>query len=553
VTVSGGGESRSRRPGLIALGFVVVGYLYLTVAGLDSSVTVDDGFYQLPVTSLRAGGEWTFDYVLADVDPDGDAAQWTVGPSENGFFTNVRRPLWVLALVGADLVGGIPGQRLFVLASGAAAVVVAAKLFQQAGSPRRAWVAAALTGASPIAFNSLQFWAHAPTAAVTGMVMWLSLRAMDAERRVPATTFALGVLGAGLAPAIRTDGSIYMLAIALVVGLSGVRRRRVDVAVFGGVVAAAAVVSHLLTSQALTWITGGPVEVSTAPTARALLTRGSTSLGSRIEAFIETFVSGYWEGDLAYVLLLVPLLAMAYAVVLIRRTDYRAASIVIAVAAVAWVVRMVLAPDDFATGLLGAWPVALLVFAEPLAGRTMGEKRILAILGFAFLGVAATQYDVGGGLNWGGRFLSAAIPGLAVLITATLHRLPVRPAFDLLRPAVLGLAAVVTLGSLAADWETRTSHGQQVDVLERAEPEQPVVTSSPALPNLAWRTYPDVQFVWVRDDDHAEVVADVLREAGYESVVGYLLAEEHAQVLTGRSIGTGDVTKPKALQLASAE
>lgn len=539
------------RPWLIALAFVLAGGLYLAVAGIDSSVTVDDGFYQQPVTSLRTEGEWSFDYVLAEVDDEGAAAQWSVGSWENGFFTNVRRPLWLLGLTGADLLGGIPAQRLLVLASGAAAVLAAAALARSLGSRRAAWIAAALTAMSPLAFNALQFWAHAPAAAAFTMVLWTGLRVMESEVRVPSWVVGAGLAGAAVTPAIRTDGGIYIVAVAAVTGLTGLVRRRWGIAAYGAVLGVVAIGSHVGSAYASAWITGGPTPDAGGPAARTLVTRGSTTVASRLEGSLETFVSGVYSNAATYGLLLAALLACAYAATLVRRGEHGPAAGVLGVAGVLWFVRAVVEPGDFATGLLGAWPVVVLVFAEPLRERSASEKRVAAILTLAFVGVAATQYDVGGGLNWGGRFVSAALPALAMLLAATLSRLRMQPRGALLLSAALGLAAVVTVASFAADWQLRTGHDQQLDALEAADVDLPVVTSSQALPNIAWRMYPDVRFVWVRDDVQAEVVVERLRDAGYDSVVGYWLSEDHADVLTGGRWDGGDLKEPVELTIDS--
>ena len=86
-------------------------------------------------------------------------------------------------------------------------------------------------------------------------------------------------------------------------------------------------------------------------------------------------------------------------------------------AALLWVVRAWgSAPRAMASGLLGAWPVSALELRgrRILVAPAPTTDSSLASPGLAALGVIITQYDEGGGHDWGGRFLMPLVPVLAV-------------------------------------------------------------------------------------------------------------------------------------------
>ncbi len=143
---------------------------------------------------------------------------------------------------------------------------------------------------------------------------------------------------------------------------------------------------------------------------------------AKLEGFVTTLVSTRGASAGAIVLLLVALVLVVYAAVLVQRGEVGPAAVVIGLATVVWVVRIVAAPDELPPGLLGAWPVVVLA-ALGWSRRTPGRSAWSGIIALATAGVLATQYDVGGGLNWGARFLAPALPMLAVLLASTLRRI----------------------------------------------------------------------------------------------------------------------------------
>ena len=247
-----------------------------------------------------------------------------------------------------------------------------------------------------------------------------------------------------------------------------------------------------------------------------------------------TVVSSRGSSVSAILLLLGALLLCSYAVVLVRRGSVSEARMLVLVAAGLWVLRILLAPDDLPPGLLGAWPLAVFVAADGWSERTPGERRMIGMVALATLGVLATQYDTGGGLNWGGRFLAPALPMLAVLLASTFERMgsASRDGRRLVG-AILGLALLTTAASVVADVDVRTRTDRAIDAVVAGASGDVVVTGSKALPQLAWRTYPDLQFVVVPEDG-GSTVHDALVRSGIHLVTVFQLPGSAFTAITGR-------------------
>jgi hypothetical protein len=148
--------------------------------------------------------------------------------------------------------------------------------------------------------------------------------------------------------------------------------------------------------------------------------------------------------------------------------------------------RAVIQPDDPVTGLLAAWPLVVLgLVALPAPPGRESVALLLSVA--AFVGaVLVTQYPEGGGLEWGGRFLSPVIVPLAALVAVGLRS----HATAMGRPAMVAGVVVTVAAALAAAVVTaglRADHDRAIASVERHR--RPVaVTTLSALPRLAWRT-----------------------------------------------------------------
>jgi hypothetical protein len=117
--------------------------------------------------------------------------------------------------------------------------------------------------------------------------------------------------------------------------------------------------------------------------------------------------------------------------------------------------------------------------------------------------VLATQYAGGGGLEWGGRFLSPVIVPLAAVAAVGLCTVGRRAAV-----ALAVVAAMTGAMGLGVVWARRHDHDRLIVAIGRRHPAV-VVTDLPPLPRLAWRTHDQIAWWLVDEDDVDAAVADL--------------------------------------------
>lgn len=532
-----------RLPAIAAIvgAYLLAGAAWFVVHPPDASVTMDDGAYALAVAQLREG-TWELPYPAARADPDGVAYPYpNAERSDEGYFPYVRQPAWVLALHVGDVLGGAAGMRLLVVAVAGLAVAVTAALARVAGDPSSGVLAAALVALSPLAFNGLQLWAHATGALGLAVLMVGATRSMEAE--LSAGNVAMAVAGAAVASLARADAGLFALAAGVVVVAVGCRRRQWSLCGVGVLIGATAAAAQLSSAMVAGRLTGG------AGSGAATDPRGAGGLVERLQPALGTVLSTA-SSTAGYGLTLVGVLAVAGAVVLWRRGDPRAGVVLMTIAAIAWAVRLVAATDELATGLLGAWPVALVLALGPWSSWSDSEKRLLAVVLIGAVAVLATQYDVGGGANWGGRFLSSALPLLAVLVASRLVRAARCHGREGSRfvAATLVVAALTTAASLALDSYYRIQTDERVEEVAAMVAGRWVVTSSRALPNLAWRTADEVRWLRVpsRSDGGADRLRVILADLGVQEVLAYRVDDSALRALRR---GGGSTAEPLTIQV----
>lgn len=513
----------------VAAAFTLLGIAWFVVHPPDSSVTMDDGAYALAVAQ-RHEGRWDLPYPAAEADPEGAAYPYpNAQRGEDGYYPYVRQPAWVLALHAGDLLGGPRGMRLVVIAAAAGVVAATAALARAVAEPAAAVVASVLVALSPLAFNALQLWAHAAGTLGVALLLIGASRLMD--RGVRAGDLALSCAGAVLASLARADAALFALAAGVVVVAVGARPRRWSLCASGALICSVTAAGQLGSAAVAGSITGASGAGAAADA------RGSGGLPDRLHAAVGTALSSA-SPPVGYALALGALLAVGVAVASWRRGDGRAAVVLLVLAAVAWAVRAVVAHDELATGLLGAWPVALLAALDPWSAWSAPRRRLLAVALVGTTFVLLMQYDEGGGANWGGRFLTPALPILAVLAAAPL----VRAARDgqlggrrLVR-AALAVAALAATASLVVDSHYRTQTEERIEEVAAVAEGGWVVTSSRALPNLAWRTAGDIRWLRVpaESDGGAVRLRRILDDLGLRRVVAYRAERGAVDVLRGR-------------------
>lgn len=532
---------------LVASGAALVAVLWLLVLPSDSSVTSDDGAYAIQARAA-ADGEWSVPHVLAPVDPAGRTYPFLNSPvGENGFFPGGAHVAWAwLDGIAFDVVGEA-GLRVLPIVGFAGAIGATALLAHRMRQRQVAVLAAAIVVCSPMLFNALQLWAHTSVSALVAFVMAVSLRARTDGSAGASTSAVAAAAAAGL---LRADGAVFALATGVVLTAWCVRDRRIRGAATGIAVSAGAVLGYVGSERLSADLIGDPIS------GRGPIPEGGAervdSVSSAVRGVIHTFLS--WPDDPAsFLVLAVAGSATVVAVLAARRGDRTATFVFLALAAACWVVRVVMWPDQLATGLLLAFPVALLSGVRGLRALRSEERFVATALVLAGAGIAATQYDVGGGTNWGGRFLAPALPAIAVFAAVGVRELVARPATGSdLRIVLAALVVIPAVGSLVVDARTRLRHDEIVERLDDVPRDLPVLTAHPAIPRLAWRTVDERN--WLRlpdtvDGFDADLARRLLEEQGIRRVVLFgvpsSLVEE---LLEGRGAGI-DTERPVVVDI----
>ena len=510
---------------------VVAAWFALVSAG--TSVTSDDGAYAVQAIQVTDGDGWSVPHALADVDPDGRTYPFVNSTiTEDGFFPGGRSAVWVELLASTHGALGLVGFRSLPAIGLAMAAVAAAHVSGRIHGPSARLPAGLLVLASPVLFDALQLWAHAPV--VGAIAVLLACAVGPASSSVRWSKVLVGSAAASLASALRPDGLIFALAVVAVCGVVALRARSVGRIAAAGAFGAAAMAGYAASALYARSVVGSAEAVG-ATSIRSEASGVAGFVGSRVSGALHTFVSA-WGDPVGVVVAVLAVAVVGAAVAGVRRGDTREATVLVGVACAIWIVRISVMPDAPASGLLGAWPIVLLVLVRRWRDLAEQERQLAAIIGVASFGVLVTQYSIGGGLNWGGRFVAPAIPALAVLVVGALQSLPRGQGEAALRRSVVALAAVLVIGSLAFDATYRARHREMVDAAQSLDG-RIVVTSIDALPRLAWRLHPGVQWLVLPPDPDEEEPAgtllELLQRQGIERVqlLGVLGAD--ADILSG--------------------
>lgn len=502
----------------VALLAVVPAMLYPLMSP-SSAYTSDEGAYALQERSLEQGS-WAYDYRAAPLDPEGRAFPIILSDQgESGYFPYVRHPAYPLLLRASTAVAGpVLGLHLPALL-GLIGTAVAAWLLAGQLDPRLRRPAFWLAAGGPVLVNGFLLWAHAPSAALAGFAL---VGAAIVARSGP-SRWTLAAVAAALAGGVllRSEGLLFAAALivtlgALVYRREGLRRAAVTLAVAGIPPLAAA----LLEREWVGSIIGAPHE-----TLASRSGSGSSSfLAGRLGGAWHVLMQGHFVDPAAGLPLLLALaLVTGLGAVALRRwgpSSLGKLALAIGLAAGFVVFRFLGHPADPVTGLFPAWPLAalgLLLFrwrgAGPVAHVIGGTSALCAAA------VLATQYPEGGGVEWGGRFLSPLLVPIAVLAVAGLVR-----ALDAVpdsgrRPAT---ALLVALGLVSATFavasvgDLRDGQDHLVAAISR-HPATVTVTTRPSLPRLSWRS--DARMAWMLTDEAGlPALLGDLRRAGVADV-----------------------------------
>lgn len=507
---------------------VVVGAMAV-VLGSGSIFNPDEGSYHLQLRALR-GGSWVLHTDAERFDPDGSFypvvyADRTV----DGFVPLAKHPLWpFLGLLASRLVG--PGAAFAVL-GGLGVMVTAtagwfvARLREEAWAPFAFWVAAL----APVTVTATIGWAHAAAAAAGGVAL------LGARVLLRGTTWAgpaLLVAGCASSVMLRTEGLLFNLALAAALVLIGAfdSKGRIRAWSVAGAVLAISISAFAVESL---WI-------------RSIIGADSPNLEPRRQAGGEAigFVAGRVQatriavlepsGGAIGALGLVSVAVAAYLAFRWVRSSARPVEgwAVAALAAMAWsLVRVGMGDDEAITGLLPAWPLAVVGLAA--VGWDVGRRFSVEVLcsGFFAAGVLATSYPDGGSIQWGGRFLTPLTVPLGVVAAAGVHRLW-RAGRSLMTPVAIVALALVPLAHGVFVVATTKAHSRKVFDVIATERAGLSLTTSRELPRMMW-DYPDVPWLLVEVDDGRQArlptVLAALHDDGPEVVSLVVPAVERGQ------------------------
>jgi hypothetical protein len=461
-------------------------------ARLDAPFISDEGAYGLQVRSLEAGS-WEYPYPGEAYDPEGRYFPITHSTrSDRGWFTYIRHPLYpVLLWVSVKIIGERFGFHVFSL-TGAVVVAVAAWLLAGELDRRASRLAFWIAALGPALVNGFIMWAHTLSAAVSGLAGVVALRVLRRGHAGPvAVTLVWGLLVLG--GLVRSEGLLFAGVLAIVFGTYSLRsgrsaERRVAAAALMAVTCAAGV-----DAMWRRMIAGVPVPE---------FDRASWTVRDRLSSFRVGLVGASYFDYRAGALSVLAIVAVSVGVWAERRSLPRAHSGLFwgtAVASGLWLARVILAPGDPMFGLVTAWPVVLCGVGLPCRRIVNGAFRALLLVTVMFASaVLGAQYSLGGGFEWGARFLSPAQAPIAALVAVAVftyvskngYRWGFGPAFAalLVIPAVLGMVVLRT---------TRDRASERISQVTKAG-SSVIVTAHPHLARAAWRNQ---RVAWLLGDN----------------------------------------------------
>jgi hypothetical protein len=291
-------------------------------------------------------------------------------------------------------------------------------------------------------------------------------------------------------------------------------------------------------------------------------------LVQRVRAFLVTWLRPGYTGPRQLTLALtVMVVAVGVGAFAARRHpgDRRTIVVACSVAVTAALVAVVTKPTNIVPGLLVAFPLLfaglLLIRRDQL--RTTAARAGLATFAVFAFGVLATQYANGGSGEWGGRYFALGLPVVIPVLLLALRDAGVALAPVTRRWAVASLATVTVV--MAVMGVASLSHGHRftadlVANIERAghevSPLRPImVTTSPAIPRLAWSTFDDQRWLLTSTADLPTVRAQ-LAAAGVDRFVFVTTSlDRDAPALAGLEVvsrqGLADRTGHQILVLRS--
>jgi hypothetical protein len=497
--------------------------------------TSDEGAAILQA-DLLDHGTWIYANPVPEVDPEGVLSPFPIGDhGSKGLAPYGKHPLYPRLLQLAGAIGGDWGL-VGLSVAGTVLAAAAGGLLAQRLSPSLArptlW---ALGLGSPLFIDAFAVLAHTLAAATFGwcvLAIWESI-----QRRALARA---GMLAAGSALVVvtallRTEGVLAGGALGLALGTLAVVWRSRWTLVCAAAVLSATGAAFLGERVVVRSILG-----TLSPRAGLRLSHPPRPwLLGRLEAlwndWLDPGVSGRFSLGVAAVLVAVVLLVVG---AVRARIDRRGAPLALALsAALACYGVRLLSPPLELFGLFAAFPILLVGVVLLSRGQFATRLPVLAGLTTALFAAAvlATNYPVGGSIQWGGRYFAVILPVVTPLALdairrastgwhpATAHRVVALSVAVSLTVALIGLRVIrhrhdsVAATQVALSELSSVAGGAGVGT----HPDRPIVVSYNRLvPQLLFGEFD--RYVWlapdVRDGSGA-LAAEGLAGAGVERVI----------------------------------
>ena len=428
----------------------------------------DEGVAVVQAQMLRSGEGWHYRYPLAGIDREDQARPFVRGDlGTKGMSPYAKHPLYPIVLAGFDLVGGTGGSRR----RGAGTLLAA--LFAALHRP---------TARPPVTIESSSGWSAWPApCSSTPTSCWPTMAAAAAAAGDP-----VGRVGDGPGATCRLAGWPH-----------GRRRlvphRRVDAAHRGAVRRSRAGrgLRVLVAAPAGCGCAGPRRWPSSVRCQRGRLAgrprRGPADhrharpgvpnaapaswIAGRWDALHTTWLQASYAGGRTGDFALEPgAVLLVGAALLLHRRDSRRSWIVVAVvfAAGCYIVRLVVGPAGSVPGLALAFPAGwFLLWA---AGRKVADgvaAPIMAVVAAVVtIAVLVTEYAIGGGVEWGGRYFAIVIPIAVPVLAYAAAPVITRHGAELGRIVVGALVVASLAATLTAAQALRTGHVDTAAVLD---------------------------------------------------------------------------------------
>jgi hypothetical protein len=473
------------------------------VVGTRSSFVTDEAFVVIQVEHLADTGDWALPHPFPEVDPTGAAFPLHGATRyEDGYTLYGKHALLVfvyLPVYNAFGLAGLVGLSVLGTVGAALGAGVLAERIRPGSGPLALW----LTGVgSPLLFDAFVIHAHTLAAALAVLSVLLAIR--WCERGEPVT--AAGLVVALLATALlRTEGVFFAAAVGTVLGVMGLRRRRLGLIALGGASVGAGAAAVMLDRVWASALAGSP-----AVSQGRFVNPGVGFLEGRVASLSYTLVMpGYRDQNLPELMTALGVIVIIVGAVLLRRRpDDEGARLLPVVGAGLLVVRAVLE--------WGPIPGLILAFVAGIVGLVLLERSVLStsaaqlslwVVAVYAAAIALVQYPAGGHTEWGGRYFALGVPILAAVAAASLHHADATWPARRWRPLRASLVAATVALGVVAIVTLHASHDrnrQRSDQVLAAAAELPsgdgppvVVTEDDQVPRLARERYEEVRFLRV--------------------------------------------------------